>query len=89
MKRSPTSSTLTTERDRGRLSEPELQTQILTNPYISFEKLEELLKSKFGSNWKVQVGVLHWPKDDRFDSVSQVKLGRVILAVPELLENVS
>jgi len=68
MKRTSTVST-NGSKDSEEPSKPELQTQILSNPYINFERLEQLLKSKFGSNWKVQV-----------------KLGRVILAVPDLLQ---
>ena len=58
MKRTSTSSTLTPERESAKSSESKLQTQILSNPYINFDRLEELLKSKFGDNWKVQVGVM-------------------------------
>lgn len=58
MKRTSTSSTLITERESGKASESELQTQILNNPYISFDRLEELLNSKFGGNWRAQVGVM-------------------------------
>ncbi|KIV80798.1 hypothetical protein PV11_08274 [Exophiala sideris] len=90
MNRASTSSTVAAGDESGRQTEIELKSQILSNPYINLTKLETLLRKKFGEKWKVQVGSLTRLQtivNPRLTQPYQVKLGRFILAVPELLKD--
>lgn len=57
MKRAATNQSVVSESGSQKVETAGLQTQILGNRYLNVEKLETLLKRKFGDNWKVQVSI--------------------------------